>query len=134
MMDEGPMRLHVVTPASVVIDASADKVSTEAVDGAFTLLPRHVDFVAALVQGLLTYVLDDVERLVAIDGGILVKHDRTVHVATGEAIRGDDAADLQRSLSTSLDASSEAERRTRSAIAHLETDAIRRLMELEDHD
>lgn len=133
-MSEGPMRLHVVTPASVVVDTSADKVSTEAANGAFTLLPRHVDFVAALVPGLLAYVVDDVERLVAIDGGILVKHDRTVHVATGEAIPGDDATDLQRALSSGLDERSEGERRTRAAIAHLETDAIRRLMELEDHD
>lgn len=132
-MSQEPMRLHVVTPASVAVDASADKVSTEAVNGAFTLLPRHIDFVAALVPGLLAYVFDDVERLVAIDGGILVKHDRTVHVATGEAIAGDDAADLQRSLSISLDDRSEGERRARAAIAHLETDAIRRLMELEGH-
>ena len=96
------MHLHVVTPGSVVVDAPADKVSTEAVDGSFTLLPRHVDMVAALVPGLLTYVLDGVERLVAIDGGILVKRDRSVRVATGEAIPGDDAADLQRALSASM--------------------------------
>ena len=117
-----------------MVDAPADKVSTEAVDGSFTLLPRHIDMVAALVPGLLTYVLDGVERLVAIDGGILVKRDRSVRVATGEAIPGDDAADLQRALSASMEDSRDAERRTRAAIAHLETDAIRRLMELEDHD
>lgn len=133
-MGQRPMHLHVVTPGSVVVDASADKVSTEAVNGSFTLLPRHIDMVTALVPGLLTYVLDGVERLVAIDGGVLVKRDRSVRVATGEAIPGDDAADLQRVLSASLEDSREAERRTRAAIAHLETDAIRRLMELEDHD
>ena len=57
----------------------------------------------------------------------------SVRVATGEAIPGEDAADLQRVLNASLEDSSDAERRTRAAIAHLETDAIRRLMELEDH-
>ena len=129
-MDQQPMHLLVVTPGRVVVDASADKVSTEAIDGSFTLLPRHIDVAAALVPGLLTYVLDGVERLVAIDGGILVKR---VRVATGEAIPGEDAADLQRVLNASLEDSSDAERRTRAAIAHLETDAIRRLMELEDH-
>lgn len=133
-MGQQPMHLHVVTPGSVVVDAPADKVSTEAADGSFTLLPRHVDMVAALVPGLLTYVLDGIERLVAIDGGILVKRDRSVRVTTGEAIPGDDAADLQRALRASLEDSRETERRTRAAIAHLETDAIRRLMELEDHD
>jgi F-type H+-transporting ATPase subunit epsilon len=128
------MRLQVVTPGAVVVDEPADKVSTEAVDGAFTLLPRHVDFVAALVPGLLTYVHDGIEQLVAVDGGILVKRGRSVRVATAEAIPGEDVVDLQRALRTSFAEVGETERRARAAIAHLETDAVRRLLELEDHD
>lgn len=128
------MHLQVVTPAAIVVDDRADKVSTEAVDGAFTLLPRHVDFVAPLVPGLLAYVRDGVERLVAIDGGVLVKRGASVHVATAEAVPGDDLVGLQRALRRSAEQAGEGERRARSAIAHLETDAIRRLLELEDHD
>jgi F-type H+-transporting ATPase subunit epsilon len=127
------MRLQVVTPGAVVIDVAAEKVSTEAMNGAFTLLPRHVDFVAALVPGLLSYVADEVERLVAVDGGILVKRGRSVRVATAAAIPGDDVLGLQRALRATFQESTESERRARTAIAHLETDAVRRLLELEDH-
>ena len=127
------MRLQVVTPGAVVIDVTATKVSTEAMNGAFTLLPRHVDFVAALVPGLLSYVADDVERLVAVDGGILVKRGPWVRIATAAAIPGDDVLGLQHALRTSFQESTESERRARAAIAHLETDAVRRLLELEDH-
>ena len=128
------MRLQVVTPGAIVVDEPADKVATEAIDGAFTLLPRHVDFVTALVPGLLTYVHDGVERLVAVDGGILVKRGRAVRVATAEAIPSDDVLDLQRVMRTTFEEVGENERRARTAIAHLETDAIRRILELEDHD
>jgi len=134
MSTTAAMRLQVVTPGAVVIDEPADKVSTEAVNGAFTLLPRHIDFVAALVPGLLTYVNGDVEQLVAVDGGILVKRGRSVRVATAAAIPGEDVLDLQRALRATFEGFGETERRARVAIAHLETDAVRRLLELEDHD
>jgi F-type H+-transporting ATPase subunit epsilon len=133
MTSASSMRLQVVTPDAIVVDTPTTKVSTEAVDGSFTLLPRHVDVVAALVPGLLAYVVDDAERLVAVDRGILVKRGRSVRVATTAAIPGDDVIGLQRALRASYRESTESERRARTAIAHLETDAVRRLMELEDH-
>ncbi len=57
-----------------------------------------------------------------------------MRVATPEAIPGEDVLGLQRALRASFRESSESEQRARTAIAHLETDAIRRLMELEHHD
>lgn len=134
MNTAAPMRLQIVTPGAVVVDEPTDKVTTEGADGAFTLLPRHVDFVSSLVPGLLAYVHDGVERLVAVDGGILVKRGRSVRVATTEAIPSEDVLDLQRAMRSTFEDVGENERRARTAIAHLETDAIRRLLELEDHD
>lgn len=124
------MRLLVVTPGEVVVDQKVDKINAEAVDGAFALLPRHVDFVATLVPGLLSFVADDDERLLAIDGGVLVKQRFTVRVATPEAIRGDSVLALQRALRASFEELGERERQSRSALAHLETDAVRRLIEM----
>jgi F-type H+-transporting ATPase subunit epsilon len=129
------MSLLVVTPGTVVVDDTAKKVTTHAVNGSFTLLPRHIDFVATLVPGLLSYLgSDGVERLVAIDGGVLVKQGASVRVASDEAVAGDDVLALQRALRASYAEYRETERRARTAIAHLETDALRRLMELGDHD
>lgn len=127
------MQLRVVTANAVVVDDVADEVSVEALDGWFTLLPRHVDLVAALVPGLLAYVHEGRERFVAVGGGTIVKRGRVVRVAAPEAIPGDDVLGLQRALRASFRESSETERRARTAIARLETDAVRRLMELEDH-
>jgi F-type H+-transporting ATPase subunit epsilon len=134
MSADDAMQLRVVTANAVVVDGEADKVSIEAIDGWRTLLPRHVDFVAALVPGLLAYELDGVERFVAVDGGTLVKRGRSVRVAAPEAIPGDDVLALHRALRASFEEWSDTEHRARVAIAHLETDAVRRLMELEHHD
>lgn len=133
-MIEDLIHLEVVTPAEIVIDTQASKVSAEAVNGAFTLLPRHVDFVASLVPGLLTYVAGHEEHLLAIDAGLLVKRGPSVRLATGAAVAGEGVLDLQRSLRASFDEMIETEQKTRSVLLHLETDAVRRLIELEDHD
>jgi F-type H+-transporting ATPase subunit epsilon len=131
----GTMELRIVTPGSVVLEATASKVSAEAYDGAFTLLPRHVDLATALVPGLLSYVdADGVERLLAVDGGILVKRGRAVRLATAEAVAAESVSGLQRAMRESFRERGESERRSRAAMAHLETDAIRRLIEMELHD
>ncbi len=129
------MELRVLTPGSVVVEATAVKISAEAVNGAFTLLPRHVDLATALAPGLVAYVdVVDGERLLAVNGGILVKRGRSVRVATPDAVPGESVTDLQRALRASFEEQGESERRSRTALAHLETDAIRRLIEMELHD
>jgi F-type H+-transporting ATPase subunit epsilon len=112
------MRLRVVTPDAIIVDEEVSKVGAEAADGAFTLLPRHVDFAD--------------ECLLAIDGGVLVKRRFSVRVATPEAISGDSVVALQRALRSSFEELGERERQSRSALAHLETDAVRRLIEMGD--
>ena len=128
------MRFEVVTPAAAVVDEDVSKISAEAPTGWFTLLPRHVDFVATLVPGLLSYLTEDGEHLLAVDGGVLVKRGLSVRIATGEAAGGDSVLALQRALRHSFEELAESERRSRAALAHLESDAVRRLIELADRD
>lgn len=128
------MQLRVVTPGEVVIDRRVSKVSTEGPQGAFTLLPRHVDFVAVLVPGLITFVADGEEHLLAVDGGVLVKQGAVVRIATGEAAAGVGVLALQRALRASFEELAEGERRSRAALARLETDLVRRSMEMSEHD
>lgn len=47
------MQLKVLLPTEVLIDEAASKITAEAENGCFCLLPNHVDFVAGLVPGLL---------------------------------------------------------------------------------
>ena len=46
------MRLRVVLPERLLLDEETTKIVAEARNGSFGLLPRHVDFVAGLVPGI----------------------------------------------------------------------------------
>ena len=128
------MHLEVMTPQGSVVDEDVTKVSVEATDGSFTLLPRHIDFVATLAPGLVAYVIDGEECLLAVDGGVLVKRRSSVRIATPGAIPGDNVLDLQRAMRSSVQELNERERQSRRALAHLETDAVRRLIEMVDDE
>lgn len=138
MNGPSPMRLEVVTLSETVIDRPVSKVSAESTHGAFTLLPRHIDFVAILVPGLIAFVADGDgdgdEHLMAVDGGVLVKRGPLVRIATGEAAEGDSVMALQRALRASFEELAEGERRSRATLARLETDLVRRSMEMSEYD
>ena len=126
------MRLRIVLPTRVLIDETVAKVSAEGVHGNFAILPRHVDFLVALVPGLLTLErADETKQFVAVDGGLLVKHGSDVLVPTRRGVAGDDLEALRHVISEEFNTEHDRERQARSAIARLEADFIRRLMELE---
>lgn len=126
-------QLRVLTPTHVLLDVPAVKVVAEAQNGLFCLLPRHVDFVAALVPGILYYTTEAGEdRLVALDEGVLVKCGAEVLVSTVNAVAGTDLAELQAMVAMTFLELDDDERRARSALARLESGAIRRLVELEE--
>ncbi len=81
------MKLKTLIPTQVLIDREVPKVIAEAENGNFCLLPHHIDFVAALVPGILSYTSATGEELfVAVDQGILVKCGREVLVSTFNAV------------------------------------------------
>ena len=127
------MRLKVLLPGEVLIDRSAHKVIAEAENGSFCLLPRHIDFLAALVPGLLMFVdIDRVEQFIAVDEGVLVKKGREVLVSTRQAVPGRDLGSLRQTVREQFLALDDRERTARSAVAKLESDLIRRFLELEE--
>ena len=125
------MRLRILLPTRIVLDEQVHKVSAEAENGAFTLLPRHIDFVTALRPGILSCVLeDDTEVFLAVDEGILVKRERDVWVSTPRAVRSDDLDRLQELIQMEFERASESEKKARSALVGLETTLIRRFLEM----
>lgn len=122
------MQLTVMTGGRIVLDVAVDKVAAEAENGAFVLLPRHIDMVAALAPGLLSATAGEREHLFAVDRGTLVKCGRQVEVATYQAIEGTDVDSLQRELHQSILDLDEHEQRARSAVARIESDVIRGLI------
>jgi F-type H+-transporting ATPase subunit epsilon len=128
------MKLKVLLPSEVFIEQEVNKVVAEAANGAFCLLPRHVDFVAALVPGILSFTGGaEGEQFVAIDEGILVKCGPEVLVSTRKAVRGPDLGSLRKRVEDQFLAAADREKLSRSALARLEAGFIRRFMELEKH-
>jgi F-type H+-transporting ATPase subunit epsilon len=127
------MRLKVLLPTLVLLDEPVTRIVAEAGNGAFCLLPRHVDFVAALVPGVLCFsAVDGEEHFVAVDEGALVKVADEVLVSTFDAVRGTDLARLRTLVRERFVQLDEQERSARSALARLEAGTIRRFIELEE--
>ena len=91
------MRLEVLLPYRVFVDKiDVFRIVAETREGAFGLLPRRRDCVAALVPGILTYESEaDGEAFVAVDEGVLVKIGDVVRVSVRRATGGVDLARLR---------------------------------------
>jgi F-type H+-transporting ATPase subunit epsilon len=128
------MRLKIAIPTKILVDEEVTKVSAEAENGSFTLLPGHIDFVAALVPSLLAYVdTAGQEQVVAVDEGILVKQGQEVLVSSRSAVKGASLEELSRTVSEHFMALGEQESQARSALARMEADVVRNLMEIEKY-
>jgi F-type H+-transporting ATPase subunit epsilon len=125
------VKLKVLLPTEVLVDEDAAKVTAEAHNGSFCLLPRHVDFVAALVPGLLSYESPGGrEQFLAVDEGVLVKCGDEVLVSTRRAVRGGDLGTLRETVDAEFSVLDEREKAARASAARLEADLVRRFMEL----
>ena len=126
------MKLKVLLPTQVLVDEEVTKVIAEAENGSFCLLPRHIDFVAALVPGLLSFESGKGrEEFIALDQGILIKCGPEVLVSTRNGVRGADLGMLKQTVEESFRVLDDREKMARSAFARLEANFIRRFMELE---
>lgn len=127
------MRLRVLVPNEVLLSEEVGKINAEARDGAFCILPRHIDFVTALVPGLLAFVGGDGhETTIAVDEGTLVKRGNEVLVSVRRAIRGDELGYLRQKVKEEFEALDEREKKARSAVAKIEADFIRSFLELRE--
>ncbi len=121
------MKLKVLLPAEVLLDEEVEKVTAEAENGFFTLLPRHVDFVAALVPGIFSYqTTAGAEHFLALDEGILVKQGDQVYVSAARAMPGDNLDQLQDTVENELKVLNENEKKARTVMSRLEADTLRR--------
>ena len=80
------MKLKVFLPTRILIDQETTKIVAEAENGSFCLLPRHIDFVAALSRGIVSFESETGEEFLAVDEGILVKRASEVRISTRRAV------------------------------------------------
>jgi len=126
------MRLKVLLPTHILVDEEIIKVIAEAENGSFCLLQRHIDFAAALVPGLFSFVTaQGVEQFLAVDEGVLIKCGSEVLVSTRNAVIGPDLGLLKQTIRKQFVELEDREKMSRSALAKLEANFVRRFMELE---
>jgi len=125
------MKLKVLLPTEVLIEEEVAQVTAEGKDGFFCLKPRHVDFVSALVPGLLSYItVPGEEVFMAVGEGVLVKYGTDVLVSTAQAATGPDLGTLKDTVEKSFRLLDDRERSSRTAIAKLEANFVRKFLEL----
>lgn len=125
------MMLTVTTPRGRLLEEEAAKVSAEAVNGSFTLLPRHQDFVTAVVACVLVFETPDGrERLVAVDRGTLVKRGDRTMLSVRAAVEGTDLATLADTVREQFRVESDQDRKMRSSMVEIEVGMVRRFLEV----
>ena len=125
------MIVKLITPNSIMLHRDFVKVIADGTHGNFCILPRHADYLAPLVPGILVLTdQDDNVRLFATGDGLLVKCGNNVLITVRQAIASDNLVQLQatvRSRFQSMDAKKMA---GIAAMASLEANLVRRLLEL----
>jgi F-type H+-transporting ATPase subunit epsilon len=124
------VRLKVILPMKVFIDKEVTKVVAEAENGSFGILPKHIDFVAALVPGILSFDSAEGEEFLAIDEGVLVKCASDIRVSTRNAVQSKDLGKLKQTVEQDFRNLDERERKTRSILAKLEIDFAKRFVKM----
>ena len=110
------LRLRIVTPLSVVVDADGVRaLRAEDASGGFGILPGYADFLTSLSIGVVSWRGDDETRhFCAVRRGVLtVTGGREIAIATREAVAGDDLATLDQTVLARFRADTETERSER---------------------
>jgi F-type H+-transporting ATPase subunit epsilon len=129
------MQLKVLLPTEVLLAEEVVKVTAEAPNGQFCLLPRHIDMVSVLVPGLLSYVKEGTadEVYLAVADGVLVKCGAEVVVATVNAASGPRLSQLREVVARQFKTLADQEKQARAALAHLEANFIRRFLKMKEY-
>ncbi|MEM9904815.1 MAG: F0F1 ATP synthase subunit epsilon [Cyanobacteria bacterium P01_D01_bin.44] len=120
------MDLQVILPHHLLVETTMTRLVAEGTHGSFCLLPNHIDCLAILVPGILIYEsVARGEHYLAVGRGMLVKQGPTVSVSAGNAIPGDDLAQLQQAVETQFRQLDEQSQLILSALARLEAGLTR---------
>ncbi len=125
------MQIKLVLPYRTLLDQPVDKITAPGSEGIFQILPKHIDVVWSLQPGILTLTRNDQDEYFAIQQGTLVKEGNAVYVSTFQAVKGESLEKLHDTLAQSYEKQDEREKKANEVLIKLETDTIRRFMEIE---
>lgn len=126
------MTLTVWLPHEILLEERCDRIKAEAENGWFGMLPKHVDFVTALVPGVMMFQAEGKpEQYLAIDHGVLVKCGPKVSISTRNAVRGTNLEQLKNEVEAQFRARDARDRAVHAYELKLEADLVRHLLEAE---
>ncbi|RBW51915.1 ATPase [Marinobacter sp. F3R11] len=125
------MQVALRLPTRTLYEGRAKQLFATAENGAFGMLPNHVDFVTALVPSVLILTSADGEELFfGIDEGVLMKKGHQVDIAIRRGVRGKDLNSLNETVQAAFIEVDEEERVARSALSRLEAGIVRHFGDL----
>ena len=126
------MRLKLILPYRTILDKNVEKITAPGSNGAFQVLPKHVDGTWTLESGILVISIEDGKDLYyAINQGVAVKEGDTIYISTFRAIAGESLEELSETVKKSLDELSSREKKAREVLIKLETDTVKKFMEID---
>ena len=131
-MENDVMTLKILLPFKVFMETkNVKRIVMETSAGSYGFLPQRLDCTAALRPGILLYeTLNDGEKYIAIDEGVMIKSGAEVLVSVRNAIGDAPLGKLRSLVEKEMMHLDESEINARSVMAKLETGFIRSFQKL----
>ncbi len=131
-MENDLMTLKILLPFKVFMETkNVKRIVMETSGGSYGFLPQRLDCTAALRPGILLYeTLNDGEKYIAIDEGVMIKSGAEVLVSVRNAIGDAPLGKLRSLVEKEMMHLDESEINARSIMAKLETGFIRNFQRL----
>lgn len=125
------MTLKVFLPYQKLLEKErVIRIVAETTQGSVGFLPKRLDCTAALVPGILTYeTLEEGEKYIALEEGVLVKTGNEIVVSTRSGICGADLGSLRVSVEKEFVQQQEKEKTISQALSKIHIDVIRTILE-----
>ena len=124
------MRLKFILPYKTILDMDVEKITAPGSNGDFQILPKHIDATWTLRSGIL-HIEAGKDFYYAINQGVVVKQGDIVYLSTMQAIAGKSLSELSQTVEDTFKTIDEKERQAREVLIRLETETIRKFMELD---
>ena len=126
------MKVRVLTPSRVVLEADAVHVTAEDLTGSLGIRPGHAPLVTALVRGILTVrSRGGRERHVAVNGGVMVVRPDLVEVVSRQAVASDDFQRLEGTVLAQFDSEAREQQANHVAFEKMRVRFMRSILEIE---
>ena len=125
------MRFKVFTPVGVLLNQEVSSVDFQAIDGFWTILPRHVDMVSALRPCVVQYKdAEGQKNYIACNKGVLIKQGHTVSLSTNLAILNDSLETLTKTIKINYKEMEEERKEMNVVLSQLELGLTKGLLKL----